>query len=202
MQRKILIINGSYRDDGLTDQTINIICEHLRKKGAKIDAIFLRKEDFHFCLNCRECMQKTGPNPEPCIQIDAMKIIVEKLEHADAYVFASPTNLGSVTALFKRFMERLSVYAYWPWGAASPKYRKDVLPKKERKKALLVSSSAAPGILSRWFFSTIRQLKYTARIIGANPIGIINNGLIAMSSDKKLNSKDINKIKKQADKLL
>jgi len=78
-------------------------------------------------------MQKPGPNPEPCVQIDAMKEIVEKLERADALVLASPTNLGSVTSLFKRFMERLSVYAFWPWGAASPKYRKDVLPKNQRK---------------------------------------------------------------------
>lgn len=202
MQKNILIINGSYRDDGITDQTIAIISDHLRKKGAEIDTIFLRDEDFKFCLNCRECMQKPGNNPEPCVQIDAMKEIVEKLELADALVLASPTNLGSVTALFKRFMERLSVYAFWPWGAASPKYRKDVLPKKEKKKALLVSSSAAPGILSRCFFSTIRQLKYTARIIGANPVGIINNGLIAMSSNKKLIEKDIKKIKKQADKIL
>jgi multimeric flavodoxin WrbA len=174
----------------------------IEKKGGGIDTIFLRDKDFKFCLNCRECMQNPGPNPEPCVQIDTMKEIVEKLECADALVLASPTNLGSVTALFKRFMERLSVYAYWSWGSPAPKYRKDNIPKKEKKKALLVSSSAAPGILSRWFFSTIRQLKYTARIIGANPIGIINNGLIAMSSDKKLTEKDIKKIKKQADKIL
>lgn len=202
MQKTILIINGSYRDDGITDQTIEIICDHLRKKGAEIDTISLRDEDFHFCLNCRECMQKPGNNPEPCVQIDAMKEIVEKLECAYALVLASPTNLGSVTALFKRFMERLSVYAYWPWGAPAPKYRKDGLPKKDQKKALLVSSSAAPSIIARWFFSTIRQLKYTARIIGANPIGIINNGMIAMSSDKKLTDKEIKKIKIEADKLL
>lgn len=202
MQKNILIINGSYRDEGITDQTINIICDHLEKKGAEVEIIFLRNEDFHFCLNCRECMQKSGTTPEPCIQIDSMKKIVEKLEFADAYVFASPTNLGSVTALFKRFMERLSVYAYWPWGAPSPKYRKDGIPKKEQKKALLVSSSAAPRILARWFFSTIRQLKYTARIIGANPVSIINNGLVAMSSDKILFEKNIKKIKEEADKLL
>lgn len=25
-------------------------------------------------------------------------------------------NFGSVTAIMKRFIERLTVYAYWPWG--------------------------------------------------------------------------------------
>ena len=202
MCKNILIINGSYRDNGITDQTIDIISDHLRNKDVEIEIIVLREEEFQYCLNCRECMQKSGSKPEPCVQIDSMKEIIEKLEHADAYVFASPTNLGSVTAIFKLFMERLSVYAYWPWGAAAPTYRKDGIPKKDQKKALLVSSSAAPGILARWFFSTIRQLKYTARIIGANPVGIINNGMIATSSNKKLTDKEIMKIKKQTGKLL
>ena len=79
MQKNILIINGSYRDDGITDQTIEIICDHHRKKGGGIDTIFLRDKDFKFCLNCRECMQNPGPNPEPCVQIDTMKEIVEKI---------------------------------------------------------------------------------------------------------------------------
>jgi len=37
MQKNILIINGSYRDDGITDQTIAIILE---KKGRKLIPFF------------------------------------------------------------------------------------------------------------------------------------------------------------------
>lgn len=81
-----------------------------------------------------------------------MEHIVQRIEKADAFVLASPTNLGSVTAIFKRFMERLAVYAYWPWGAPSPKHRKDSVAKKDSKKALLVTSSAAPGIIADGFF--------------------------------------------------
>ena len=164
--KKVLIINGSYREDGITDQAIHAVRSAFEELSIDSEIINLRDQEIHFCLNFRECMQKLGSTPEPCIQYDAMKDIIAKIEAADAYVLAVPTNLGSATAIFKRFMERLAVYNYWPWGAMAPKYRKDDEP---RKKALLISSSAAPGFLGRWLYGTSRQLKYTAKIIGAEP---------------------------------
>ena len=35
----ILAINGSYRDDGITDQTVNIMVQTLQSSGADIDVI-------------------------------------------------------------------------------------------------------------------------------------------------------------------
>ena len=202
MTRNILIINGSYRDDGITDQAAEIVGAYLAAEGVDVETIMLRNETIDFCLNCRECMQEVGNAPEPCVQKDAMEEIVKKIEAADAYVLASPTNLGSVTAIFKRFMERLSVYAYWPWGVPYPKFRKDEVPDIYRKKALLVTSSAAPGILARWFFGTTRQLKYTAKIIGADTVGILNTGLIAKETHADLPEGTVRKIKKLVGKLL
>jgi multimeric flavodoxin WrbA len=43
-----------------------------------------------------------------------MATLVERIEAADAYVFAAPTNFNSLSAVFKRLMERLAVYGYWP----------------------------------------------------------------------------------------
>ncbi len=68
-----------------------------------------------------------------------MQELVAKIEGADAYILASPTNFSTVTALFKRIMERLAVYAYWPWEAYGPKFRKS---SSKKKKALLIISSA------------------------------------------------------------
>ena len=78
--------------------------------------------------------------------------------------------------LFKRFMERLVMYAYWPWGAYAPKNRKAGL---SRKKAALVASSAAPGLLGHWVFGTLPQLKQTAQVIGAAPVGKLFTVLIS-----------------------
>lgn len=173
---KILAINGAYRDRGITDQTIEALVKAVEEAGADVEVILLREYPIEFCLNCRQCTQQPGVAPGECVHRDGMQALIDKIENADAYILASPTNFGSVTAIFKRFMERLVVYAYWPWGTNTPQFRKIAVKKK---KALLVSSCAAPGILGRWFFPTHKQLKMTAKIIGAKNVGTLFTGLIA-----------------------
>jgi multimeric flavodoxin WrbA len=180
---KILAVNGSYRVDGMTDQTVEIFAEALTRAGAEVEIIFLRQYPIEFCLNCRACTQHPGAAPGECVHQDGMRDLINKIEQANCYILAAPTNMGSVTAIFKRFMERLAVYAYWPWEMNGPQYRKAQAP---RKKAILVSSCAAPGIVGRWFFGTHKQLKMTARIIGAEIVGTLFTGMIAKEHKPKL----------------
>ncbi|MGI9238449.1 MAG: flavodoxin family protein [Woeseiaceae bacterium] len=180
---RVLSINGSYRDDGITDQAIELVTEMLRESGAEVETILLRDNPIEFCLNCRACTQEPGDAPGRCVHDDGMRGVIEKIEQADAYILAAPTNFDSVTAVFKRFMERLVVYAYWPWGAPAPKFRKAKLPKK---KAMLISSSAAPGLMGRWIFQSAKQLNMTAKVIGANSVGTLFTGLIAGEPDTRL----------------
>ena len=180
---KILAINGSYRDDGITDQTVNALAQALKDNGAEVEVILLREYQIEFCLNCRECTQQPGEAPGVCVQHDAMQALVDKIEQADGYIFASPTNFGSVTAIFKRFMERLIVYGYWPWGKHAPKFRKAKLAKK---KAILVSSCAAPGFIGRWIYGTHKQLNTTAKTLGAKSVGMLFTGLISNAPHAKL----------------
>lgn len=112
-----------------------------------------------------------------------MASLIEKIEEADAFVLASPTNFGTVTAVFKRFLERLTPYSYWPWEAYAPKYRKQG---EKSKPALLISSCAAPGVMGHLFFRTLRDLKYAAKIIGAKSAGSLMLGMVASQSDQKL----------------
>ena len=180
---KILAINGSYRNDGITDQTVGALAQALVAAGAEVEIILLREYPIEFCLNCRACTQQPGATPGKCVHQDGMQELINKIERADGYILAAPTNFGSVTAIFKRFMERLAVYAYWPWDLNGPQYRKARAP---RKKALLVSSCAAPGILGRWIFGTDKQLKMTAKVIGAEVVGSLFTGMIAKEQHPKL----------------
>ena len=174
--KKVLAINGSYRDDGMTDQTVEALVQAIEAAGAEVEIILLREYPIEFCTNCRACTQQPGAAPGECALHDGMQDLIDKIERADCYILAAPTNFGSVTAIFKRFMERLAVYAYWPWDMNGPQYRKAQAP---RKKALLVSSCAAPGIIGRWFFGTSNQLKTTAKTIGAEVVGSLFTGMIA-----------------------
>lgn len=128
--KKILAINGSYRDDGITDQVINKIVKEVETAGANAEIILLREYPINFCQNCRECTQTPGESPGRCVQHDEMESLIQQIEQADGYILAAPTNFGSATAIFKRFMERLIVYAYWPWGTDTPEFRKKMLRKK------------------------------------------------------------------------
>jgi len=195
---KILAINGSYRDDGITDQAVNALAQAISDNGAEVEVILLREYHIEFCLNCRECTQQPGEAPGICVQQDGMQELVDKIEQADAYIFASPTNFGSVTALFKRFMERLVVYGYWPWGTHAPKFRKAHLAKK---KAILVSSCAAPGVLGRWIYGTHKQLNTTAQTIGAKAVGTLFTGLVSNEPHAKLPERVLKKIQILAGKI-
>jgi multimeric flavodoxin WrbA len=196
---KILAINGSYRDDGMTDQTVEALAQASKAAGAEVETIILREYPLEFCLNCRACTQQPGAAPGECVHHDGMQELIDKIEWADCYILAAPTNFGSVTAIFKRFMERLVVYAYWPWDMNGPQYRKGQVPKK---KALLVSSCAAPGIIGRWFFETDKQLKMTAKTIGAEIVGTLFTGMIAKEQQPKLPESVRSKIKALAGRLV
>ncbi len=194
---RILLINGSYRDDGVTDQAIDLVATELRAAGAETDIVNLRDYPIEFCLNCRECCQAPGEAPGKCVIDDGMAALIERIEAADAYVLASPVNFGSVTAVFKRFMERLLPYTWWPWEQPYPRERREA-----RKKALLISSSAAPGWFGRFVFSAPRQLRMTARTIGAIPVGTLFTGLVSNEKDKRLPDDAARRARRLARKLL
>jgi putative NADPH-quinone reductase len=196
-RKRVLVVNGSYRAGGVTDQVIAAALQQL--PDVDTDVVNLRDYPIEFCLNCRECMQHPGINPGPCVIDDSMAALVERIEAADAYILAAPTNLGSVTALFKRFMERLAVYLLWPWGKHAPRYRK---AGQVPKKAMLISSSAAPAFFGRWMYGSPGQLRMTAKVIGAKPIGQVFCGLAGLDKNSSLSSKTIARAEKLAQRLL
>jgi len=179
----ILVVNGSYRDDGVIDRMVEVAVATLQNAGAAVEQVRLRDYPIEFCLNCRACTQQPGEAPGVCVLEDGMGELVEKIERADAFILASPTNFGSVTAVFKRFMERLVAYAYWPWDKPYPKFRKAGLA---QKKAMLISSSAAPSWMGRWLFGTGRQLDMAAKTIGAKSVGTLFTGLASSEKHQRL----------------
>ena len=196
---KILAINALYRASGITCQTVEAMIQAIETAGATVKVIHLREFHIKFCLNYRECTQRPGDAPGECVQKDGMQELTDKIEWAYDYILASPTNFGSGAALFKRFMERLVVYAFWPWDMNTPRYRKAIV---QKKKAVLVSSCAAPGIVGRWVYGTCKQLKMTAKTIGADTVGTIFTGLIGKEHRPEIQERVKTKIKKFATKLV
>jgi multimeric flavodoxin WrbA len=192
MAKRILAIMGSYRRDGIIAQAVEQACLGAKEAGVKVETIILTDKEIEFCDNCRLCTQSAGESPGECKFKDDMVEIVKKIEAADGYILGSPVNFGTVTAITKRFMERLVCYAYWPHTEPAPKKRKPVT-----KKAVVVCSSAMPSLMGRLFTSAIKSLSVVARVIGAKVVGSQFIGLVGKLSDKVLDAKT----KKQAFKL-
>ena len=179
---KITAIVGSYRKGGIIDQATDAILESAREAGAETSKIHLIDKHIEFCANCRECTQQPGKSRGVCVIPDEMSAVLDEIETSDALILASPMNFGTVTAVMKRFIERLVCYAYWPWGAYAPKIRR----RQKDKRAVLVASSAAPAIIARPTSRIVSLLKSTADTLGAKAIGTLFIGLAAREQKQQI----------------
>lgn len=182
MSRKVVAIVGSYRKGGTIDQAVEAILEGARASGADTQIVQLRNCHIEFCTNCRHCMQESGDTRGKCLQQDDLEPILEGIEAADAVVLGSPVNAFNTTAIFRRFMERLVGYGYWPWGQNAPKARS----RRRPRKAVLVASAAMPGFLIPYATGAPRALRTAASLLGAKPVGKLWIGLSAREEHQRI----------------
>ena len=188
MPKTIVAIVGSYRKGGVIDTVVDEILRAAQDSGVQTTKIYLIDKRIEFCTNCRACAQNPGKVRGNCRHKDDLVEILDQVDFADGLILASPINFYNVTAVTRRFMERLIVYGYWPWGSGAPKFR----IAKSNKKAVLVTSSAAPAFIGRFFFrSALGALKATAQCFGAEIIAKLYFGMVAQQPDAALNQKEI-----------
>ena len=197
MAAKVVAIVGSYRQGGTIDTAVEAILEGAREKGAETEVVQLRDAHVEFCRNCRICTQQPGAERGTCPIEDDMDRILRELESADVVVLGSPVNYWNVTAIFRRFMERLLGFAYWPWGNPGPMLRKTV----PTRKAVLVASSAAPGFLIPLMTGAARALRTTAAMLGAKPVARLWIGLAGKQPDQPISPKVLEHARKIGMKL-
>ena len=180
---KVVAIVGSYRRGGITDQAVDAVLDGARENGARTEKIYLIEQHIEFCKNCRMCTQVKGPERGKCVHQDDLEFVLQEVEDATAVVLGSPVNYYNVTAVFRRFMERLLGYTYWPWG----KNLGPVMRKKVRaKKAVLVASAAVPGPLIPLTTGAPRALRVAAKMVGARPVGKLWIGLVGADPEETL----------------
>jgi multimeric flavodoxin WrbA len=172
---RVTAIVGTYRKGHVIDAAVDEILAAAREAGAETEKIYLIDKHVEFCTNCRTCTQGEGPRRGNCTIQDDMQAILEQIDRSDSLVLASPMNFWTVTAVTKRFIERLVCYAYWPWGGLAPKQRN----KLRQKRAVLVVSSAAPAPLIRLMTRMVGLMKGAAGLFGARTVGVLLVGLAA-----------------------
>ena len=201
-QTQVIGLVGSYREGGTIDTAVGEVLAAAAEGGATTRKIRLAEQHIEFCTNCRGCMQDPGTERGACIfrDEDDMESILQAIERADAIVLGAPVNLGDINALTRRFMERSVGTLYWPWGTqGAPKLRN---PKSARR-AVLVSSSAAPGPMNNRLFGlrAMRSLKVLAGMLSAEVVGKLKVGFV-VKKDFQLSERDQRRARALGAKLL
>lgn len=185
MSKRVVAVVGSYRAGGATESAVEAVLEGARAWGAETRIFHLREQHIEFCKNCRGCTQTPGADRAPCAQEDDLESILREIEAADAVVLASPVNYYNVTAIFRRFLERLLGFTYWPWGQNGPKLRTEAQPRK----AVLVASAGMPGFLIPLATGAPRALRVAAGMMGARPTDTLWIGLTSGEPKYKLSER-------------
>lgn len=140
MVTKAVIINGSYKENGMTSALVKSFKIGLKKAkpSIEIEQINLSQTPVHFCKGCETC-SKTGKEIGFCCITDDVKLILPHMLSCDILVYATPIYEFGPTALMKRFMER-NIPILKP-GSVIPIGRNPI--RKEKIGVLLLSSGAS-----------------------------------------------------------
>ena len=183
--KRVLALVGSYRKGGVIDTAVEDVLAAARDAGAETTKVYLIDAHIEFCRNCRSCTQEPGEGHGVCSTDDDMAGLLELVGQHDALVLASPMNFFTVTAVMKRFIERL-VCAYWPWGMGAPKTR---LYAGKRKPSLVIISTAAPSIMVPPFSHIGHLLKTAAVLLGGQKPRMLWIGLAGMQPHTPLSAR-------------
>jgi NAD(P)H-dependent FMN reductase len=188
MAKQAVAIVGTYRKGRVIDCAVSEVLRGLEAEGVETSTVHLVDAHIEFCTNCRACTQEPGEQRGHCVHKDDMEDILKRIDEADVVVLASPINFGTITALMKRFVERLVCTAYWPWEShSSPKPRTQA----RTKQAILVTSSACPAFLGRWLMpNSLKVLKQAAGCMAAKVYKALYFGMVADAQDETLTDKD------------
>jgi hypothetical protein len=177
----VLAIIGTYRKGKTIDTLVDRAIEGAKQAGSvSVDKIYLNSKNIKYCTNCMVC-KNDDPSKEVarCSIADDMQGIYPAIQQADAFIFATPINCGTVTAVMKTFLERTC------WTLAKPG-RKPIKgcpePRTTRKKRaiIILSTGLVPPVLRRFCDDATSLIKsncaccFGARVVGSLYAGAVD----------------------------
>ncbi|MFP4424442.1 MAG: flavodoxin family protein [Candidatus Woesearchaeota archaeon] len=184
MHPSVLIIQGSYKESGMTVALTRSFTGGIKEAypKAQVEEIFLKNTKIEFCEGCYECSNIQ------CKIDDGMNEILKKMIQANVLVYATPVYMYGPTALMKRFMERN--YPVLETASGMPKSRL----KKRDCIGTVILSSGAPPVINRIFGITYypsKILKWLCRLWGCRNTYVLRAG--GMESGNKAKAREVRK---------
>lgn len=114
---KVILVNGSSRENGCTNVALSEVARALNEEGIETEMYFIGNQPLTDCIACRKC-KETGK----CIFNDQVNEFVEKAKDADGFVFGSPVYFAHPSGRLLTFMDRVfysggSHFAFKPAAA-------------------------------------------------------------------------------------
>jgi multimeric flavodoxin WrbA len=186
--KKVLVIDGSYRESGDTAYLIDRFLEGCREADpeARIEVVRLREAKIEYCRGCWGC-----GNPEnirlpigSCPIEDDVRPLLEKSRNCDILIYATPVYEMGPTALMKKFLERnLPVVGPFRFGFTGRQ------PPKRGKAGVVILSSGAPyplNVLLGFIRYPKRILSLFCRFHGSAKIAVLPAGGVGGSDRMRL----------------
>ena len=101
-QLKVLMLNGSPRENGNIALAFQEMEQVFRENGVAVENILLGKKDIRGCIACETC-RKT----HKCVFNDIVNDLAVKFEAADGLVVGSPVYYGSANGTIMSALQRL-----------------------------------------------------------------------------------------------
>lgn len=101
---KVLLINGSARNQGNTMTALEEAAKQLEKEGIETEILQIGNKPIRGCIACGGCRKK-GNNR--CIfNDDVCNQIIEKAEGADGFIFGTPVYYGAANGALLALIQR------------------------------------------------------------------------------------------------
>jgi len=106
---RVLLVNGSSRENGCTAAALNEVVKSLNAEGIETETIFIGNKPIADCLACMKCH-----GAGKCAIDDIVNEFIEKAKSADGFIFGSPVYYSHPSGRIQSFLDR----AFFAGGAA------------------------------------------------------------------------------------
>lgn len=163
---KVLLINGSPREQGNVSRMLSLMESEAKRLGVEVYSIRVANLQVRPCIGCMKCRASLA-----CIfpEDDAQRTLA-LLQEADALVVGAPCYWGNMPGQLKVLFDRM-VY-----GMIGESRRGMPLPLHKGKKAVLVSACTTPWPFNVWFnqsHGTVRALREILKWSGFRILSVI-----------------------------
>lgn len=176
--KKVLVISGSPRKNGNTNQIVRMIEEKVNKIDNEVsfNYLLLKDKNLKYCIGCMDCIRVGGAKACP-LKDDSIDIL-QKMHEADALIFATPGYSHSVSAMYKNFMDRFMFL--------------DHLPEMIGKPALIVATVGGDGVKEVTGYMASMGIEWwgcnIVAKLGVNAFPLYNNPKYKESIEKKMDN--------------